>query len=73
VHIFVDHESGYKFQATSIIVHILTSIGTKAHTTSHTSVISRKPTNSAEVATGGWAWRSNCGFPIGGHVRWQWF
>ena len=44
--------SGYKFQATGIIVHILTSIGTKSHTTSNTSVISRKSTNGTEVATG---------------------
>jgi len=69
----VGYELGYKFQATSIIVHILTSIGTKAHTTSHTSVIGRKTTNGTKVATGGWAWRSNCSFPIGGHVRRQWF
>jgi hypothetical protein len=44
---------GNKFQASRIIVHILTPIGTKAHTTSDTSVIGRETTYSTKVATGG--------------------
>jgi len=44
---------GYKFQASGIIVNILTPIGTKSHTTSNTGVIGRETTDSTKVATGG--------------------
>lgn len=51
----------------------LATIGTKPHSTSHACVVGSEPTNSAEMATGGWARRAHCSPQIGWHMWRQGF